>query len=204
MEYDKSLNTLVIGKDVFLDRRLAFAWPTPFRQGYWCLFGVKEEHTVHKDFPLILLQEGEREDREKLYEGIVAGAKKYHAGWMFADLGNEWEAMSAHFSLWLGRMNVNGLQLFDTSEISGIAVARPSIDAMARRKNLRISEKSVLWNQMAEMGPADMYTSVEGVKPEERFPAVYALSHIVMSYEYYPRKKSDRGREKIRPTEGYH
>lgn len=204
MDYDKSLNTLTIGMDVFLDRRLAFSWPTPFRSGYWCIFGMKEEPTVHKDYPLVLLQEGEREDREKLYEGIIAGAKKYHAGWMFTDMGDDWEGMSAHFSLWMGRMNVSGLQLIDMSDMSGIAVARPSIDAKARRKLLRIPEKSVLWNQLAEMGPSDVRATIEGVKPEERFPAVYALSHIVMSYEYYPRKKQDRDREKISPTEGYH
>jgi len=203
MGYDRDLNTLKIGDDVFTDRRLAFAWQTPYKDGYWCIFGMKEEPTPYKTFPLVLLHEGEREDREKMYEGIIAGAKKYHAEWLLTDMGQDWENMSTHFGVWLNRMNVKGLRLVDMSDLSDIPTARPAIDSMARRKLLRISEGSVLWQQMAQIGPSDMYRSVEGVKAEDRYPAVYALSHIVMSYEYYPKKKRRREKDDLRPTEGY-
>ena len=199
---EKHGHTILVGGDaVYVDRRCAVTWPGPESAGYYCIFGLLDEPTAYGEKPLVLLGEGSDPARDKFYDMVTGACHRWHAQWVFADTGNKLALLCLSFSNRLKSRNHGDIQLIDAGEYSSFDAARPIIDAMSRKKLLRITPKGIMWNEIAAITPADMHITDRRL-PEHMFPAVNALNHIVTGYEVYPWRKPKK-RTAPAPKDGY-
>jgi len=187
-------------RQVYLDRRLSFVWPDAGFPGYFVMVGRLDESSIIDDYPYVILDEGERPDKNNLYEAVIASMRRWHAKWMFAEIKGGWTLLNINFAAWLKKMNVTGVRLIDTHEFSGIRETIPMIRSMIKHGSIIMTE-GPLKRQLSQITSEDLRTS-DGKPVESRFPAVSAFGNIVNSYELYPFKKRKRKNTQSK-KEGY-
>jgi len=187
-------------RQVYLDRRLAFMWPCGDHPGYFVMIGRLEEKGIDAELPYVVLDEGERPDKDNLYQAVIACMRRWHARWMFAEVRGGWKLLNINFAAWLKKMNARGVRLIDTSEFSGIRQTMPIIRGLLNHGSI-VMVDGPLKRQISAITSADLRTS-EGETVEERFPALAAFGDIISSYELYPYKKKKRKIHTAR-AEGY-
>ena len=193
---------VVCSKDrqVYLDRRLAFTWPTGAHAGYFIMIGRLEEGNISGDLPYVVLDEGDRPDKEQLYQAVIACMRRWHCKWMFAGVRGGWKLLNINFAVWLKTMNAKGIRMIDTAEFPGIRNTLPLIRSLLNKGVIVVSD-GPLKRQLSAITAQDLRTT-DGEPVEDRFPAVTAFGNIVSSYELFPFRKRKR---KDRPdvSEGY-
>lgn len=187
-------------RQVYLDRRLAFMWPSGDHGGYFLMIGRLEETGITGELPYVVLDEGERPDKDNLYQAVIAAMRRWHAKWMFAEVSGGWKLLNINFSAWLKQMNAKGVRLIDTTEYSGIRETLPLIRSLLN-KGAIIMADGPLKRQVSAITTSDLRTA-DGETVEQRFPAVTAFGHIISSYELYPYRKKKQ-KNHTATTEGY-
>lgn len=173
---------------IYLDRRCGLAWPTARGPGYFCVCGLLDEPTPSGPRPVVLLAEQQEADHQRLFTTMTATMRKLHCGWILADGQKDWDSLRYELHRHVVKKNIRGLKLLEAHDFSGIAEARPVIERLVESKSLRISRATILFKQLAHIGAGDLRER-DQVKPEERFFAVHAFSHVVTSWEMYPWKR---------------
>ena len=186
MEFYKDGKNLVVGKRVFCDRRMGITFPGPNNTGYLCQFGLEDIETTMGYSPLVLLAERTGDDRDKFFDKIIGTASKWACYDLYAEITTE--SLERAFSVYCKSRNIQGLRLFDTSEWSDFNEAFPVIVARAKRGMLELGKNTILKGQYDSMRPEDIHTA-ERILPNERWYAVNALNHMILSYELFPIKK---------------
>lgn len=193
---------IVEGKErqVYLDRRLAFTWPAGDHPGYFVMVGRLEEAPISGELSFVVLDEGERPDKDNMYQAVIACMRRWHCKWMFADVKGGWRLMHINFVSWIKTMNAKGVRLIDTSEMPGIRHTMPLIRTHLNR-DIIIMADGPLKRQISSITTADLRTT-DAEPVEDRFPAVAAFGNIVSSYEMYPHKEKKK-RHALHKAEGY-
>lgn len=192
---------------IFLDRRVGITWPTAHNFGYFCVFGMEDKQTLYgKIKPFVLLAEGTdqraggRMPRRAFFGKLLSACHRYHSSWAFADMRREYDIVLWGLSEVVSKRNFE-LSVYDSSEWGGIEEMRPSVDELGERGLLDIPAKSIISGEMQRVTP-DSLKSQQGLPVEKRFPAVYAMSQVVTSWEVYPWKKPTK-KDKSKKQEGY-
>lgn len=176
------------GLQVYLDRRCAMTFPTANNPGYFCLFGLKDVVTHRDKLPLKLLAEAQSPDQDRLFEKLVMACRKMNCPYVYADCDKDFRSSEVEFGRFLQRKNIRFMSLYDASEFegfnstyAGFEAARAPIDEYGRKGLLDIPRKSILFGQMDSM-----YSDTFGSNPAQRFYAVNAFNHLIMSYVLSP------------------
>jgi hypothetical protein len=190
---------VIIGHDVFLSPRMGISWPTANNPGYLCITGIEAVRDVR--YPTVcLLSESEENDRERLFNRIIAQAKNYNVNQLYALLKNSWMTIESKFISLCRSRNVEGLRLNDATEWSGFEAALPVIKEKALRGATRIPS-GILRNQLDIMTPESIKAH-DRIPAEDRFYAVNAFCHAICSYELFLFKKKQKHDVK-KQREGY-
>ena len=185
MEIVKDGKNILVNGRVFKDRRMGITFPGPNNTGYLCLFGLEDVETTMGYSPLVLLAERTESDRDKFFNKILGVSKRWSCSDLYADMDKTTESLERSFSSFFRGKNVRGVRLFDAGEWSDFQEALPAIVARARRGMLELGKKTILKGQYDGMTPDDLHTR-EQVLPNERWFAVNAMNHVVLSYELFP------------------
>jgi hypothetical protein len=135
---------------------------------------------------LVLLDEVEDDADERIYKWLAVGCKLYQCQTVLADCSGH-ELKEAAFARWAYRTAPGVMILADASEYATIAGATATIDARQRAGTISIKDGPVMRQQAGVIRPDDVtHQQVDGMTPEQRYPALAALAMIVMSYEVSP------------------
>ena len=199
--------------DVFTDRRAGMSFPTVNSPGYYSIWGLKDVVTHRDKLPLELLSEGIMEktednrmtDQTSFFTHLCRNMRVMECKYVYADCSREFQSNEIEFGKYVNRMGVRNLGLYDASEFdgfkssyAGFESARAPLDEYGRKGLLKYDPQSELGKEMRIIVPDDFSSS----KPWEKFPAINAFNHVIMSYVISPfvkpQKNSARGRR-----EGY-
>ena len=190
---------VIIGHDVFLCPRMGITWPTANNPGYLCVSAI--ESIKDTRYPMVcLLSESEENDRERLFNRVIAYSRNYNVRELYAKLGKSWMTVEAQFIKLCKNRNIENLRLNDATEWSGFEEALPIILEKAIRGAIRVPS-GILRSQLDIMTPESVKAH-DRIPAENRFYAVSAFCHAIVSYELFPyRKKLEKSVNKQR--EGY-
>lgn len=170
-------------------------FPGPRHDGYFCVFGLQDVVTHRDKLPLVLLAEGSYSDQTKLYAAACNCLRMMRCNYLYADCSQEFESSEVEFGKYVQRNNVKGVGLFDASEFegfkssyAGFEAARAPLDEQGRRGLIKIAKKTQLMSELKSIQADDYH---EG-RPWEKFPAINALNHIIMSYVISPWRKPEK------------
>ena len=194
MKIEKDGYRLVIHKDrintdIYLDRRCGVSWPLPGSKGYAVIIGLHDIPVIHNLKPLKQLAETTENNRDKFFKLLVALCRKYYCSDIFADCMGKGELMQQAFARYVHRYGVKGLRLNDMSVFGDIEDAAPMISEHFSKDALMLQKGSILTQEAQTIRPEDARVSVIGQKPAERWPAMAALSRVMISYDIYPFSK---------------
>ncbi len=181
--------------DVFQDRRAGLTFPSVNNPGYFCIFGLQQVITHRDKRPLELLAEGSFEDQAQLFASLTRHMRMMQCTHVYADCSKTFQSNEVEFEKYIRRNGVHNIGLFDASEFegfessyAGFEAARAPMDEHGKKGLLKIHTKSQLRGELRVID-ADDFTSS---KPWEKYPAVNAFNHIIMSYVISPWVKPDK------------
>ena len=175
---------------VYVDRRAGLTFPTMHNPGYYCVFGVKDMPSMTDRLPMQLLAEDQTESMDTLFKGLSAKMKTYNCAHVYADCSSEFQSAEIQLSRFLEKRNIRWLEMHDASEFdgfdatyAGFEAARAPIDELGRKGKLMIpkSGQSHLGTELANF----MEENAKD-KPYQKYPALNAFNHVIMSYVISP------------------
>ena len=204
---------------VFVDRRVGIAWPGAHNPAYFCMFGLERLPGAAGERPLRLLcefentKDGAQGTNARFFQALAFMCRKLHCKWCFCDLQTPAVNMERAFDLFVRDRGVRNIRLENSYEYSGIVEAGPRIRELNSKKLLLLKTPlvyftgqergvSLLRRQIGTADPVGVAGTVDRVRPEERYHALYALSHVVTSYQQRPWRIPQK-LDVPGPTEGY-
>lgn len=192
--------------DIFSDRRAAMTFPGAGHDGYFCVFGLQDA-VAHRDrVPLELLAEGSFKDQDKMFEAVAANMRMMGCQAVYADCSLEFRGSEIAFGKFIVRNSVKNVGLYDASEFDGFKTshasfeaARAPLDEHGRNGMLKINQKSQLMSDLQIIQEDDYGTG----RAWEKFPALNAFNHIMMSYITSPWEKPTKNNGMNGSFEGY-
>jgi hypothetical protein len=180
---------------VFEDRRAGLTFPTVKSPGYFCIFGLQSVVTHRDKRPLELLAEGSFTDQDKFFASLTRHMRLMRCPVVYGDCSKAFQSNEVEFEKYVNRNGVRNINLYDASEFdgfessyAGFEAARAPMDEHGKKGLLDISEKSQLREELRAIDEDDFKLQ----KPWEKFPAVNAFNHVIMSYVISPWVKPER------------
>ena len=206
---------------IYVDRRVGITWPGAHNPAYFCMLGLEERKTMTGDRHYRLLCEFENVDKggqsgtnARFFAAVSYMCNKLHCEACYCDLQTGDVNMEAAFDQYAAARGIDGIILENSYNYSGIVEAGPRIRELNAKRLLHIKSPliylkgqergiSVLRRQIGTADPVGVAGTVDRVRPEERYHALYALSHIITSYQQFPYRTPDKEAVAAGPTEGY-
>ncbi len=175
--------------ETYLTVRGGISWPRIDSPGYFCLLGMKDEHTLTERKPLELLAEGKAPLIDKFSEKLFLNATRWYCDALIADCSEKNKGFQDSLYRFVRDRKDKGIRLWDSSEFRMSIEYSVGLIRQWREDNaLWISKGTILNEQL---------TTITMDTPEREFEKVFfaimALCRVLASFEVYPwRKRSGK------------
>lgn len=193
--------------DEFWTIRAGVSWPIAKAPGYYCIIGAKDDLEGADRVSLVLIDEGESEVLEKLFEKIMLNTMKFMCERIYARLDGK-KSPQNEYLRFRGQKNIDCPGLLDSSDFENFNQDVPLIRQWIEKGALKIDPNSCLGEQLGKLKADDVNENFE-----VKFYAVAAFCRVLKSLIVYPFQRGSRGggvfftnlldRGKSKDTNGY-
>lgn len=168
--------------------RAGVSWPTAKAPGYYCIIGAKDDLEAADRVSLDLIDEGQSEVFEKLFEKIMLNTKRFGCEKIYARIDGNKSPERAYYRF-RGQRKIDCPGLSDSSEFENFNQDVPLIRQWIEKGALKIDPNSCLGEQLANLKADDVNENFD-----VNFYSVAALCRVLKSFNVYPFQRGGRHR----------
>jgi hypothetical protein len=171
--------------ETYLTVRGGISWPSIDSPGYFCLLGMKDEHTLTERKPLELLTEGKASLIDKFSEKLSLSATRWCCDPLIADCSEGNKGFQDSLDRFVRDRKVKDIRLWDSSEFSMSIKYSVGLIRQWREDNALCIPKGTILNEQL----TTVTTNTPERELEKMYFAIMALCRVLASFEVYPWRK---------------